>query len=156
MERKYFKLASYYVIFDDESGGCSVKFYDRDGNKIKNLYFSWEKRNENFKQILDNKLDKNHKGNMRPKKISIYESELGRTIGFYDKNDNLVYFKKFYKRGELNDILNDETLNLQSIIDVNYLKKTKKVKIINYADSYTNSISKAFIKYWNSFKMWRL
>ena len=153
MNNEYIKLASYYVIFNDNTGGCSVRFYDRDGNQLKLLYFSWDKRQEEekFNELLENKLDHYHKWKMRPKIIKIYESNIGKTIGYYDKNDNLIYSAKY-------DCDTDTTLdsilmsNLDDVpIDIEYLKQTKNVTVVNEYNLFFNKYSKIACKYWNSF-----
>jgi len=150
MDDGYFKFASYYVIFDDGTGGCNVRFYDREGKQVKLLYFSWEKRNDhdNFTEMLNSKLDVNHKGNMRPSVIKIYDSDDGRTIGFFDRNDNLIYHHKYDGPNTLNEILDNDSLEIDDIIDKDYLRKTQKVTIVDQFDSYANVYYKKFAEYW--------
>ena len=152
MTDEYIKLASYYMIFYDETGGCSVKFYEKNGELIKKFYYSWDECLNKllFKQLLDNKLDPNHKNKLRPAIIKIYRSNNGRTIGFYDKNDNLVFYCLYDEDGTIDAILSSDKL-VNSPIDFKYLKDTKNVIIQNNYDSYFNICKHTAAKYWNSF-----
>jgi len=149
MTSEYIKLASYYVIFNDETGGCSVRFYDKDGCHLKHLYFSWEKciNKDEFKTNLECQLDPRHKWKLRPKIIKIYESGLGRTIGYYDKNDNLVYHSKYTGGSTLNDILSSDLADVP--IDVEYLRQTGNTTIIDDYDNMFKRYSKIAAATWN-------
>jgi hypothetical protein len=147
MEPEYIKLASYYIVFNDETGGCSVRFYGRDGDQLKHLYFTWdEKQDTNFNKMLDSKLDQFHKWKLRPKIIKIYESNLGRTIGYYDKNDNLVFHTRYDGGSKLDEIL---SWKHNAPIDIDYLSQTKKVILIDDFDNPFRRYSKIVASYWN-------
>lgn len=149
MTSNYIKFASYYVIFNDETGGCSVKFYDKEGSRQGQLYFSWEKclDKDELKKQLDGQLDPLHKFKLRPKVIKIYESNLGRTIGYFDKNDNLIYYAKYNDGPSLDDILSSDLTNVP--IDVEYLKQTKNVTVVNDYDNLVKRCTKIASGYWN-------
>ena len=151
MELEYIKLASYYIIFNDETGGCSVRFYGRDGDQLKLLYFTWEKSydKDEFYEMLENKLDPFHKWKLRPKIIKIYESNLGRTIGYYDKNDNLVFHTRYDGGSKLDEIL---SWKHNAPIDIEYLTQTHKVVVIDDFDNPFKRIGKVAAFYWN--KLW--
>ena len=149
MSSEYIKLASYYVIFNDETGGCSVRFYDKDGNHMKHLYFSWDKSHdkEEFRKLLDRNLDPHHKWKLRPKIIKIYESNLGRTIGYYDKNDNLVHHTKYNDGPSLDNILSSDLTGVP--IDIEYLKQTRNVTVLNDYDNIVKKYSKIASGVWD-------
>jgi hypothetical protein len=143
------KFSSYYAISNDGSGGSSVKYYDRDGNIVKSLYFSWKKKAEHndFNSMLDDKLDPINKWKMRPTNIKIYESNHCRTIGFYDKNNNLIYFTQYNGPDtidEIANIKNKSEYDFGAPIDAKYLIDTQKVIITNNYDSYTRRYMKMF------------
>ena len=150
METEYIKLASYYVIFKDETDGCSVRYYDKDGDHIKHLYFSWEKclDKDEFHKSLDDNLDPFHKWKLRPKIIKIYETDIGRTIAYYDKNDNLVYSFKYDGGSKLENIL-AYCIAHDHPIDVDYLRQTKNVIIKNDFDNVFKKYSKIANNYWS-------
>jgi hypothetical protein len=152
MENNYLKLSSYYVKFDDDDGGSLVRFYDRMGDEITHIYYSWEKiyAMTSFENILNSNLDPYHKWKIRPMLIKIYKTDIGDTIGFYDKNDNLVYWNKYAGSDNLNDIINTFKNDPLFHLDIKYLKETGNINIKNDLDSTYTTYSKIVYGYWNN------
>jgi hypothetical protein len=148
---QYYKFSAYYVKTDDNNGGTMVRFYEKDGGEIKHTYYSWDKKQliDDFEQFLIYKLDPYHKYKVRPSVIKIYETDIGETIGFYDKNDNLIYFNKYNGSDKLDDILNAFKDDVSFIIDLEYLKETQNIIIYNEYNTIYQTYSKVINNYWN-------
>jgi hypothetical protein len=142
------KFASYYTIKRDTHDDIIVKYYDREGNKLDNIFISSKqiKKIGDVNEYLNQRLDPNDINMIRPATIKIYESSGRRTIGFFDKNNYLFYFTEYSGSDSIYDIVklkNKISGQIGAPIDTKYLLDTQKVEIINYYDSFSRYFCKS-------------
>lgn len=145
------KTSAYYVIFTDNSNDTIVRFYDRDGNELKQYYYTKQETNNNsFILNLENMLDDNNKWKIRPQRIVIYKSDLGRTIGYYDNNNNKIHTSYYARNPDIKSILLYEKslpTAIRAPLDFEYLEETNNIIVQNDYDPITT-------QYYNSFVSW--
>lgn len=149
------KTSSYYIITIDNSNDAVVRFYDRDGNELKQYYYTKQEiGNERFIQNLEHLLDSNNKWKIRPRRIVIYKSDLGRTLGYYDKNNNKLHATYYARNPDIKSILTYELslpLSIRAPLDFEYLQETNNIVVQNDYDPIVTQYYDSFIMWINSY-----
>lgn len=118
------KNASYYILFNNREASIhKAVIYDMDGNPLREILLLLSEYYYSSCPRIERMMDPSCVGKARPAKIVIgHHAEFGRTIYYYDKNNNLIASQSYDGPLDLGGLVHHQLRgkNHESSIKVDY------------------------------------